>query len=150
MTRRWMPYQEQVQTPEWYTLRRQVYNRDDFACVDCGEDGVRIHCHHEYYVKGKLAWEYPLHAFVTLCDGCHEKRHKHFSKMSHATQEDAEMWLLFTLADAMMLEEHLKDRDNRIRWLEDRDAIWEGNGRYWCFVDKKGRSRCFDEDGKPM
>lgn len=143
-------YKEQLSKPEWMEFRQQVYARDEYACVDCGEDGVRLHCHHEYYVRGKLPWEYPLHALATVCDDCHDKRHKHFSKIPHATQEDADMWVLFSEVERHMLEDHLKERDARIRWLEDRGAVWENEGRFWGFVDKKGRDRFFDEDGNSM
>lgn len=35
-----------------------------------------LHIHHNYYQIGKLAWEYPLNAFTTLCWNCHETLHK--------------------------------------------------------------------------
>jgi len=38
---------------------------------------VTLHCHHNYYVEGKLPWEYPLEAMTTLCEVCHERLHGH-------------------------------------------------------------------------
>ncbi len=35
-----------------------------------------LHVHHKYYVKGKLPWEYPNEALVTLCETCHFDFHK--------------------------------------------------------------------------
>ena len=32
--------------------------------------------HHKYYQKGKLPWEYPDSALVTLCRTCHELEHQ--------------------------------------------------------------------------
>ncbi len=35
-----------------------------------------LHVHHKYYQIGKLPWEYPNEALVTLCWDCHETLHK--------------------------------------------------------------------------
>lgn len=35
-----------------------------------------LHIHHTYYQIGKLAWEYPDNALITLCWQCHESLHK--------------------------------------------------------------------------
>ncbi|MBL6950694.1 MAG: hypothetical protein ISR57_08640 [Bacteroidales bacterium] len=35
-----------------------------------------IHIHHKYYQKGKMAWEYPNDALITLCWSCHEELHQ--------------------------------------------------------------------------
>jgi len=35
-----------------------------------------LHVHHQYYQVGKLAWEYPNDALITLCWICHEKLHQ--------------------------------------------------------------------------
>jgi hypothetical protein len=153
-------YKQQLQTPEWKEKRREIYERDDYVCVDCTNRGieckrgtVRIHCHHKYYVKGMKPWEYPAHALVSLCDACHEKRHRLLT-MTHDSHEDAEMWILFSEAEAalleMLIEEEEEARRKRIDRLERKGADWDGNGRFWSYVDKKGVSRFFDEDGNPM
>jgi hypothetical protein len=38
-------------------------------------DPIILHVHHKYYVKGKLAWEYPNEALVCLCQTCHQELH---------------------------------------------------------------------------
>lgn len=35
-----------------------------------------LHVHHKYYQMGKLPWDYPNEALVTLCWSCHEDIHK--------------------------------------------------------------------------
>lgn len=35
-----------------------------------------FHVHHTYYQKGKLPWEYPNEALLTLCWECHENLHQ--------------------------------------------------------------------------
>lgn len=35
-----------------------------------------LHVHHQYYQFGKMAWDYPEEALITLCWICHENTHK--------------------------------------------------------------------------
>lgn len=39
-------------------------------------DTKTLHIHHKYYQVGRLAWEYPDTALMTLCWGCHEQLHR--------------------------------------------------------------------------
>jgi len=34
-----------------------------------------LNVHHRYYMKGKMAWDYPDNVFETLCSECHEAFH---------------------------------------------------------------------------
>jgi hypothetical protein len=142
-------YQQQLKTEEWKAKRREVYDRDGRKCVDCGGTRFTLNCHHKYYVKGKMPWDYPPDALVTVCKACHEKRHEK-QIIIYASQEDAERWSLVAVAEAAMIEIELEGRDRRIDRLKSRDAVWNNEGRFYCFVDKKGRDRFFDEDGNPM
>ncbi len=142
-------YKQQLETLDWKAKRRKIYARDGYACVDCGEDGVTVHCHHLHYVAGKRPWEYHSDYLVTVCKHCHEKRHG--SKIiKFASEKDAELWHIFAELEAKMIAEELAKRDGRIRWLEDRGATFDTENRYWAFVDRKGRSRFYDEDGNPL
>lgn len=40
---------------------------------------VDLHVHHKYYQEGRLAWQYPSDALVTLCWSCHENLHSSIS-----------------------------------------------------------------------
>ncbi len=153
-------YREQLETSTWKAKRREIYERDDYVCVDCTNRGairekfaVRIHCHHEYYVKGRLPWDYPAHALVSLCDECHAKRHR-MVILTHDSHEDAEMWIMFADAEAalleMLIEEEETKRRHRISHLEDLGAIWDSEGHYYGYVTKKGEERFYDEDGRRM
>jgi hypothetical protein len=42
-------------------------------------DIKNLHVHHKYYQKGRLPWEYPNDALITLCWDCHENLHKNES-----------------------------------------------------------------------
>jgi hypothetical protein len=142
-------YKQQLQLPEWKAKRREIFSRDAYACVDCSEDGVTVHCHHLHYIAGKRPWEYHSDYLVTVCKGCHDKRHR--SKIiKFESETDAELWYIFADCEAELIEEELKKRDERIMWLENRGAIFDVENRYWGFVDQKDRSRFYDEDGNPL
>lgn len=68
-------YAKKLLDPRWQRKRLEIMQRDDFACRDCSGRNATLHVHHNYYTYGKQPWEYPDSALVTLCDGCHEKRH---------------------------------------------------------------------------
>ena len=142
-------YREQLSTPEWKARRQEVYARDGRACVECGKSGVRINCHHSYYVSKKYPWEYPLEAFVTLCDQCHDAI-DHEKVMKFASAEDAEMWFIFEEVETEFFQLERQERADRIERLEDQGAVWDGNGRYYSLSDANDRPHFFDEDGYPM
>jgi hypothetical protein len=142
-------YQQQLQTPEWKSKRKEIYTRDGYACIDCGNRGVTLHCHHEHYVQGMKPWEYPPYALVTVCEVCHDNRHKAFINV-FGSHEEAEMWVLFAEAERAFLEFELQERDRRLKELSKLDSVWDHEGQYFGVVDNDGRSRFFDADGNPL
>lgn len=55
---------------------------------------IILHVHHKYYVKGKLAWEYPNEALVCLCQTCHQELHNNtIIKVYENEKMDSEMEL---------------------------------------------------------
>ena len=70
-----MNYLEKLKNPRWQKKRLEVLERDEWHCQNCGDGATTLHVHHKYYIKGKKPWEYPLDAFLTLCDSCHEYEH---------------------------------------------------------------------------
>ncbi len=75
-------YSEQLLDPRWQRKRLEVLNAADFCCEDCGSDQKTLHVHHRQYRKGALAWEYSADELVSLCDQCHETRHKIQSRLN--------------------------------------------------------------------
>jgi len=57
--------------PEWQKRRLEILERDNWTCQGCGDKKSTLHVHHKYYERGKLPWNYPITALVTLCEGCH-------------------------------------------------------------------------------
>jgi len=67
-----MTYQEKFKSPLWQRKRLEVMGRDNFKCRRCSDTTNQLNVHHLYYVSGRMPWEYPNAALITLCHTCHE------------------------------------------------------------------------------
>jgi 5-methylcytosine-specific restriction endonuclease McrA len=70
-----MTYEEQLKDERWLYLRNRILDRDWRICQHC-LTGKGLQVHHRYYDEGKMAWEYPDLALITLCKKCHEAEHE--------------------------------------------------------------------------
>ena len=68
-----MGYLELLRHPYWQKKRLEIFNRDNFTCIKCGDTQTNLQLHHLYYKLELLPWEYPDDCFQTLCDLCHMK-----------------------------------------------------------------------------
>ena len=68
-------YQQAILRPEWAERSTEIKIRDKFTCQKCQNKSSILHVHHKYYVFGRLPWEYPDQALITLCNTCHSKEH---------------------------------------------------------------------------
>lgn len=66
-----MTYKEKLLSPKWQKLRLEIMQRDNFACVKCGNTEETLQIHHKNYVFGKNPWDYPPEMLETLCSICH-------------------------------------------------------------------------------
>jgi len=69
-------YSEQLKDPRWQKKRLEILNRDNWKCVQCGNDKLTLHVHHKSYIGNKNAWEYNDLDLITLCEYCHEQYHE--------------------------------------------------------------------------
>lgn len=67
------PYYELLKDPRWQRRRLEIFERDKFACTDCGDKAKTLHVHHRRYDFGKMPWEYEDGLLVTVCEDCHER-----------------------------------------------------------------------------
>ncbi len=72
-------YSEKFKDPRWQKKRLEIFERDGWRCVGCGNDKETLHVHHKWYDQ-KEPWEYPDKCLVTLCEHCHQMEH---STMPH-------------------------------------------------------------------
>lgn len=70
-----MNYKEQLASPKWQRRRLEIFNRDGWACTECGETEKQLEVHHIKYLAGKHPAESPDADLATLCDKCHDLRH---------------------------------------------------------------------------
>ena len=96
-----MKYAEKLRDPRWQKRRLEVLERDEFACQWCSDDASTLAVHHLYYVKGKDPWDYPLDAYLTLCEACH--------KADRQEREEVERNLLDSLKRARLHSGDLED-----------------------------------------
>jgi hypothetical protein len=62
---------------EWKDFSEKVKSRDSYKCLQCGRGRgeVVLQVHHEIYLNGKSPWEYSISDCITLCKGCHARKH---------------------------------------------------------------------------
>lgn len=70
-----MTYQDKLLDPRWQKRRLEVFQKDNFTCQWCGENGKTLHVHHFVYPKSRNPWESNDSDMVTLCCDCHEFTH---------------------------------------------------------------------------
>ena len=78
-----MTYAEQLKSPKWQKKRLEILERDDFACVACGDKERQLHVHHGYYEKDRLLWDYEEETLHTLCNHCHELTHENLLEIKY-------------------------------------------------------------------
>ena len=71
-----MIYTDQLKLPKWQQRRLRIFERDGFACSQCGDTESELQVHHKDYFPGAKAWEYPDCDLVTLCKKCHSKENE--------------------------------------------------------------------------
>jgi hypothetical protein len=69
-------FHEIYKHPLWQQRRLKILSRDHWTCLHCRATGITLHVDHVYYVSGRKPWEYPEWALRTLCEQCHEIRHR--------------------------------------------------------------------------
>jgi hypothetical protein len=76
-----LTYSEQLRHPNWQRVRLEVLNRAGWKCEVCSGGDTTLHVHHKRYIKGRMAWEYDLTNFASLCEECHSQTHAHRDKL---------------------------------------------------------------------
>lgn len=67
-------YRELLRDPRWQKRRLEIFARDHWTCQACRATTRELQVHHKWYVQGKMPWEVPSQALVTLCVTCHGKQ----------------------------------------------------------------------------
>lgn len=75
--------------PLWQKKRLEILELDEFKCRFCCSEENELQVHHRYYVPGRMPWEYPYFALITLCRKCHENEKE---SPCDSWEESAEMF----------------------------------------------------------
>lgn len=73
---RQLEYGRILRNPRWQKMRLQIMERDNWACLFCGNKDDTLNVHHEYYKPYLKPWEYEPESLLTLCEPCHIFIHK--------------------------------------------------------------------------
>lgn len=68
-------YSEKLKDPRWQKKRLEIFERDHWKCVYCGEDTKMLCVHHMRYTPGIEPWEHENTSLITLCEDCHSEEH---------------------------------------------------------------------------
>ena len=66
-------YSDKLKSPQWQKKRLEIFSRDNWACVKCGDTETTLHVHHKEYINGNDPWDYDSCVFATLCEHCHQQ-----------------------------------------------------------------------------
>ena len=66
-------YSKKLLDPRWQRKRTEILQRDNFTCVNCGNDKETLHVHHLKYYKNP--WDVSNDFLETLCESCHRNEH---------------------------------------------------------------------------
>ena len=67
-----LSYKEQLHHPNWIQKKEEIFKRDNYKCLICGDGLHRIQVHHICYLPDLLAWEYDNEIMKTVCLKHHE------------------------------------------------------------------------------
>lgn len=84
-------YAKQLRDERWLECRKQVFDKYGEVCAMCGATSS-LQVHHMEYIKGRLAWEYPLENFMVLCEKCHKR--VHFEEPIDSKKHDTQVRLI--------------------------------------------------------
>jgi hypothetical protein len=147
-------YSEKLKDPRWQRKRLKIFERDGWACRDCGAADKPLHPHHCYY-KGD-PWEVPDELILTVCEDCHIDRGlletegklmlgKIFAKLpNNSKTEENLMHFVSHLVKAVtaMDRRFLPDKPLVVRAHE---YEWDSNGRWLSYAWEHPEARKFYE-----
>lgn len=64
-------YSEKLLDPRWQKKRLEVFNRDKWTCLHCGDTTTTLNAHHLEYSTSGNPWDTPIESLQTLCVECH-------------------------------------------------------------------------------
>lgn len=110
------PYSEKLKDPRWQKIRLQTFERDKWECQSCNDKESTLVVHHKYYLPEREPWEYPMDAFIALCEKCHGEEREN--------RPQAEQTLLLAIRKKGFLFRDVKELAEGFEDLELRESPW--------------------------
>ena len=84
---------QKLNAGRWARVRRSVFERDDWRCVDCGAAG-RLECDHVVSLHSAPGQDpYDVAGLQTLCTACHLAKTRRENSPPDPLETEREAWL---------------------------------------------------------
>jgi len=80
-----MTYSDRLKDPRWQRKRLQIFDRDNWRCLECTAESKQLQVHHIVYLN-RDPWDYPDYLFQTFCEPCHKERQELTDKIVNAVK----------------------------------------------------------------
>lgn len=128
-------YAQKLQDPRWQQKRLLVFNRDNWKCIECGNEKLQLEVHHESYIGDP--WDAPIETLTTLCNKCHSakriKPEKLGASVKNSTQYISPSDERFKFVDAIIVS--LYNKINASKNIVSKDELRslknELNAKLW-------------------
>lgn len=140
-------YSEKLKDPRWQRKRLEVLHRDDFTCLDCGDNESTLHVHHCLYISSHEPWDYENDELRTLCETCHDERHSIEHDVKLEFQRLMALLSSEQLSELMVdiLAAKTGDTVNGIRVLPSTEIDWQADARWYFSAIENKEMRPFYE-----
>jgi len=115
-------YSEKLKDPRWQKKRLEIFERDEFTCVSCGDKKNTLVVHHKRYDSYNEPWNENEVNLVSLCEKCHKEHHdkKNLFKSSHILLDEVNRSAFF--AQTHLLSQFISSKDE-VKNLEFKENI---------------------------
>lgn len=121
-----LTYGEQLKHPLWQKMRLQVLEAAGWQCQACQSDDAMLHVHHKQYIKGRMAWDYAIDNFESLCEKCHKETHDTKSLLNDVLANiPTAMWPSAAALLAGWADDYMPDNLLLVAW-DDMQAKYAG------------------------
>lgn len=132
-----MTYAEKLKDPRWQKRRLEVLEAAGWKCQACKATDKTLHVHHNFYRTRTHPWDYPNHAFLALCEQCHQSAECQRQELLQCIENIYEskssadfVGAVIGFLKAAYMDYCLDDDPSHSELLRNRQQAW-GFARFW-------------------
>lgn len=115
-------YTELLRDPRWQKKRLEIFDRDGWECLCCGDETSTLNVHHKLY--GPYPWDIDSKYLITLCESCHKDESEAQQRMKYGLYKSFQLGgfsaqFMEMLADAIKPEHRLISPDKKIALIKE-------------------------------